>query len=252
MYYVTRSHFLIFIAGVVAVFVVSSLASSCVARASVELDRDVRERVWKREIQTLWWWRGPDLLGVILMIAGIIRQFGIARFLPGSWAVPALAAGLVLVCLASVARAWLTSSAYRAAAPGAPADRCAHRAAVTVTAAELCLAAVVCWYVLSSIMVSKFTKAAPGSSTPAQPTSVGTGPEESAAPRDLFWVDQAEALKLLKGKDAAYLEALAKRGDVRGKTEDGRRLYRRDDISAMKAAGLPSIEELKEDLKTQP
>jgi len=250
MLLISKTQILILIAGVVGVFIVSSAAKAAVERAAVAVDRDTRERVWRRELRVLWFWRGPDMLGMALMCLGILQAAGVLRLLPRGWAVPVLAAGLMVLSLSSALQAWLCSRAYSAEAPDSAATRSAFRAALAVTAAELALAGIICWYVLSRGLPATTPSAAPpaGRSTPAPAL---TTPENDGAQPDLFWVDETEALKMLKGKDSAYLDALVRRQDIRAKVEDGRKLYRRDDISSLKAAGLPSTEELREDLKAK-
>jgi len=249
MYYITRSQLLLFILGVVGVYVVGGLSQAAVERAAAGLDRDARERIWQREMSLLWFWRGPDFAGMALIVLGVLRSLGFLTLLPRGWGVPLLAAGLVVLSLSSSLRAWLRSRAYGAEAPGSAVARSAFRAGVVVTAAELALAGVVCCYVLA-----RRPSATPAGGAPARgaaPATAVAAPEIASGQPDLFWVDEAEALKLLKGKDAAYLNALVRRQDIRAKTEDGRKLYRRDDISALKTAGLPSLEELQEDLKNK-
>ena len=244
MYYISRYAVLLFILGVV-------WSMSSAARASPRWNAPprvwigtARERIWQREMSLLWFWRGPDLAGMALIVLGVLRSLGLLPLLPRGWGVPLLAAGLVVLSLSSSLRAWLRSGAYSAEAPGNAVARSAFRAGVVVTAAELALAGVVCCFVLA-----RYPSATRAGSAPPAPTVVA--PEETSGKADLFWVDEAEALNLLKGKDAAYLDALVRRKDIRSKTEDGRKLYRRDDISALKMAGLPNLEELQEDLKNK-
>jgi len=248
MYYVTRTQLLLFIACVAGVYIVGSLSRAAVERAAAGLDRDRRERIWQREMGTHWCWRGPDLAGMALIVLGVLRRLGLLMLLPSGWAVPVLAAGLVVLSLSSSLRAWLLSHACSAEAPDSGAARRAYRAGLAVTAAELALAGAVCWYVLARGPAVTSAGAWPPARGSAPATAV-TAPEKAGEKQDLFWVDEAEALKLLKGKDAAYLSALVRRQDIRAKVADGRKLYRRDDISALKTAGLPSVEELQEDLK---
>lgn len=248
MYHITRNEILLFIAGVAAVYIAGSLSQAVVERAAAGLDRGARERVWQREARLRLWWLGPDIAAVALMFMGVLQCANFIRILPRGWGVPVLAAGLAALSLSSSLRAWLSSRAYQAEAPGSNAARSAFRACVVVAAAELALAGAVCWYVLARAPAAASTGAAPPASGSGPATTIAV-PEKTGEKRDLFWVDEAEALRLLKGKDAAYLNALVRRQDIRAKVEDGRKLYRRDDISALKTAGLPSLEELREDLK---
>ncbi|MGD0089255.1 MAG: hypothetical protein ABSE73_04985 [Planctomycetota bacterium] len=245
MYHISRTEILLFIGGVVGVYVISSAANSAVERAAAGVERATRERIWRRELRLLWYWRGPDLLGIVLMCLGVLQNLGLLRLLPHGWGVPVLAAGLTVLSLSSSLRTWLSSRAYSAEAHGSAAARSAFRAALIVTAAELLLAGAVCWYVLSR---SPAAAAPAGTSTQGPTVTVPGKTHEEGNP---FWVDEAEALRMLQGKDAAYLDALVRRQDVRAKVEDGRKLYRRDDISSSKTAGLPTMEELQEDLKAK-
>ena len=173
-----------------------------------------------------------------LIFLGVLHSLGLLQLLPRGWGVPVLAVGLAVLSLSSSLRAWLRSGAYQAEAPGNPAARSAFRAGVMVTAAELALAGLVCWYVLAQSGPRPPAELLTARQLSAEPAV--TAPEKSGEKKDLFWVDEAEALKLLKGKDAAYLNALVRRKDIRAKVEGGRTLYRRDDISAMITAGLPN------------
>ncbi|MCY3021016.1 MAG: hypothetical protein NTW87_18525 [Planctomycetota bacterium] len=237
---------LIFIAGLVGVFVVSTIATSLVQRATTFLDRDARERVWELEARAMIWWRLLDIIGVVLMVAGVLRVLRVFSFFPNSWALPGMAAGLTIICISCSVRAWCTSFAYGAAAPGTSARRHAFWAAIVVSLAELTLAATVCWFVFGARPATRGGDGA--SSTGGSPAAPEDTAPREPAPQPL-WVDKAEALKLLPGKDAAYLDALARRKDIRVAVKDGRLLYRRDDIVQMKAAGLPSLEELKNELE---
>jgi hypothetical protein len=250
---------LLFFAALLGVFIISSAAHSMVERSAAALDRDTRERIWQRLIQGLWWWRAPDIAGVTLMIAGVLRTFGLLPAIAGvAWGMPSMAIGLALVSIASSIRAWMESAAYSHAAPDNQASRSARNAAFVVTAAELCLASVVCWFVFTHATI--FTGPARSSGTgPSRSGSAAQGketqgketPGSEPPAAEPLWVDQTEAVKLLKGKDAAYVDALAARKDIRSKVENGRKLYHRGDIVEMKRAGLPSMEELQEDVKAR-
>ena len=232
---------MVIIGGVIGAFVVSTIAQNLVEKNALSLDRDLRERIWRREAQTLTWWRLLETGGIAAMIAGMAKMLGIIS-MSGSWGIPTMAIGFAVVCLATSLRTWLSNKAYAIEAPGTPASRSAFSAAVWVTLTEFSLGCVVCWFVFSHIPAGKISvPTTPSTATIPAVTPSPTTPSDS---RDALWVDEAEALRLLKGKDAAYLKALAARKDVRARDENGKTEYRRDDISAMKLAGLPSMEEL--------
>jgi hypothetical protein len=235
---------IIFILAIFAVFIVSSMAANMVERAATLLDRETLDRIWKRQVRTTLYWRIPDVLGIGMLIAGVLKMLGILRiFTDTAWGIPTMTLGLAVISVACCLRAWLTQHAYVNEAPDTPASQKALQSAVIVTVAEVLLAGGVCWYV--------FTHLPSSSSTPRQATqrpAPGVTTPEDSAPRKL-WVDQDEALKMLPGKSAAYLDALVRRQDVRGKKENGRTLYRADDIKQTKVAGLPTDEEVKDDMQ---
>ena len=232
---------IVIIGGVIGAFVVSTIAQNLVEKNALSLDRDLRERIWKREAQTFSWWRLLESAGIAAMIAGMAKMIG---FIHSSvdWGIPTMAIGFTIVCLATSLRTWLSNKAYSIEAPGTPASRSAFSAAIWVTITELSLGCAVCWFIFSHIPAGSKTSA---TTTPAVTvTGVAPSPATPSESRDALWVDEGEALRLLKGKDAAYLKALATRKDIRAREENGKTEYRRDDISAMKLAGLPSMEEL--------
>jgi len=250
---------LAFIVGLLGVFIVSSAAHGMVERSAATLDRDTRERIWQRLTLGMWWWRVPDIVGVTLMVAGGLRIVGLLPAIGGvAWGIPAMAIGLALVSVASSIRAWMECLAYSHTAPDKPASRNARSAAIVVTLAELCLAGVVCWYVLTHLPASAGRSRS--GNTPASRSNSGAQQEEAPAAgtrkpdgpaRDPVWADRTEALKLLPGKNVRYLDALVRRGDIRGRTEGNRKLYHRDDIVKTVEAVLPSMEDLLEDQKTK-
>src|SRR5206468_3583774 len=122
---------------VVGVFVISNIAQSMIDRNAVSLDRDLRDRVWKREAGTLTFWRLPEALGIGAMIVGFLNMIGMLG--PRTWGVHTMAAGFTLLCLTASLRAWLANSAYKTEAPGTPASRSAFQAAMLVTLAEVSL-----------------------------------------------------------------------------------------------------------------
>ena len=175
IYYVSRTQLLLFLLGVVGVYVVSSLSQAAVERAAAGLEPDRRKRIWEREMSRFWWWRAPDFAGMALIVLGILRSWGFRVLLPHGWGVPVLAAGIAVLALSSSLRVWLRSGAYRAEAPGSPAARSAFRAGVLVTAAELALAGAVCWYVLarSGSVAPARGSTPPASVVPPEKTGVG-------------------------------------------------------------------------------
>jgi hypothetical protein len=233
---------MVIIGGVVGAFIVSTIAQNHVHRNSLTLDSTLREKIWKREAQTFTWWRLLESGGIAAMIAGMAKMMG---FLPASvnWGIPTMAIGFTVVCFATSLRTWLSNNAYAAEAPQTPASRSAFKAAIWVTLTEVSLGCAVCWFV--------FTHIPSGSKSKTPSTATAKAEIETAAPttgssRDLLWIDEAEALKLLKGKDAAYLKGLVAGDYIRAREEGGKTEFRRDDISATKVAGLPTQEEISE------
>ncbi|HEY3322464.1 MAG TPA: hypothetical protein VGP72_18525 [Planctomycetota bacterium] len=224
----------IFVASVFGVFIVSAIASLLVRRAASRLDFSTLERIARREDQGVAWWRAPDILGITLMLGGMLIILGILKA-PAAWGLPSMVIGLFSLCLATSWRAWLSRRAFSAEAPGSPASRSALWAAVIVTLSEAALGGFVCWNVFPIKAAAKRT--ATSATKPAE--------KESPQPEKSLWVDEAEALRLLPGKNAAYLKALAQRQDVRTQSAAGRTLYHSDDIEKTKQAGLPSWDEIK-------
>lgn len=229
----------VIIGGVIGAFVVSTIAQNLVQKNALMLDRDLRERIWKREAESANWWRLLESAGIVAMFAGLARMMGLFRS-PLNWVIPTMAIGFTVVCLATSLRTWLSRKAYAIEAPGTPASRSAFNAAVWVTITEVSLGCIVCWFVFSSLSnTSRTNTSAPTTPTVNSPVM----PRESA---DMLWIDESEALRLLKGKDAAYLKSLVAGDYIRARDEGGKSEYRRDDISATKLAGLPTPEDIQE------
>jgi hypothetical protein len=238
-----NSPFVYFIGGVIGVFVVSMISDSLVERSAVKLDQNVRSRVFERQATTSLWWRIADGIGFLLMLVGMAKAAGMIKA-SGSWGIPSMAIGLAVVCIASSMRAWMAQRAYGVEAPQTPASKSATTAAILVSASELILALLVCSFVFTSPRVTGGGGNTQPKTKPAGTAAAAAGTPEKS-PEETLWVDQNEALRLLKGKSPEYLEALVARQDIRDRNTDGKREYRRDDISAMKIAGLPSEAELK-------
>ena len=236
-----NSPFVYFIGGVIGVFLVSMVSDSLVERSAIKLDQQVRSRVFERQASSSIWWRIADGIGFLLMLVGMAKAAGMIKA-SGSWGIPSMAIGLAVVCVASSMRAWMSQRAYGVEAPQTPASRSALKAAILVSASELILALLVCSFVFTSTRVAGGSTQKKTPSPAAVPVTAGA---KTDSPEDTLWVDQQEALRLLKGKTAEYLEALVARKDIRDRNSNGKREYRRDDISAMKVAGLPSDAELK-------
>jgi len=246
----------ILVGAMVGVFLISMIADEMLARHFVAFDAATRDRIWKREARLQIWWRIPQYIGVTLMVVGVLRNLGVLK-IPGLGVTQSIAGGLAVYCMASIARSWFSKHAVGVEAPGTPASRGALVAALLITVAELSLAGVVGWMVFKDDIrawISGPKKPVPAISTSeddGKGAAPGVTPEKSPAQK-LIWVDEAEALRMLKGKNAAYLKALARRGDVRSEKVEGQVMYRRDDISAMKIAGLPTEEELAAESKAEP
>ncbi|HYG78619.1 MAG TPA: hypothetical protein VEK08_26705 [Planctomycetota bacterium] len=233
-------------AAIIGVYVVSRVADAMVERNSVLLDKETRERIWQRETLTLLWWRGPDIVGIGMMILGICKVVGLIR-VKGSWGIPVMAAGLMIIALSSIVRSWLIQRAHSAEAPDAAATKSAKSAALLVTVAELSLIALIGMFILAPALRS--TGGGSSSQPAAEKGTAGTKnvPASKDEPTgDPFWVSEAEAVKMLKGPDASYLLLLVQAGEVRAQKEDGQPRFRRDDISQTLVAGLPSEEDLRQ------
>jgi len=227
---------------IIGVFVISRVADAMIDRAAILLDRDTRDRIWKRETLTLLWWRAPDLIGIAAMVAGICKTQGLLRG-GGAWGMPTMAAGLIVICMSTILRSWLVRSAYRSEAPGTPASESASKAAVLVTGAEILLAACIGYFILLPLATAPSPTLNTASTQPANSKGPQAGDDKHG---DLYWVSEPEALTLLKGKDAAYLDLLVRAGEVRIQKDKSQKKFRRDDISQSLIAGLPDEKDLKQ------
>ena len=230
-------HLIVF-GGLVGVFAVSSIAEGIMASRTAALDPHTRERIFQREASAAILWRIAHFVALVLVLAGVLRTWGIVNVT--NYPYSAVAIGLAIFCASSVLRSWFASRAYHAEAPDTPASRGAFSAAVMVSIAEIALGGGVCWYVFSHRTPPGGAKTNPPAATAKNPTAVPAAKGMQPAQ----WIGEAEALQLLPGKDAAYLQALARRADVRSRDAGGEARYHRDDIVKMKLAGLPGAEEI--------
>jgi hypothetical protein len=235
---------LILIGGIVGIIGVSHIADAMITKDAVNLDAGVRARIWERQARSALWWRVIEFIGMVLIAVGVLRTWGILKLTNSPFT--CIAIGMAIYCLSSILKSWSAQRSYSIEAPGTPASRSAVSAAMLTTVAEIALAAGIGWYVFAN-RVPPGGKAAPGPTTQA-PTTTNTNKKAPAAAGP-EWVDQAEALKLIK-KDADYLEVLVRRTDVRAREMDGARQYLRSDIDQLiTQTGLPDESELADDIK---
>ena len=128
---------ILLLGGVFGAIAIASIADSIVKRAAALLALEVRENIWQREARASLWWRVPDMLGVILIVAGILKVFHVLKPPPplDFHGMAIMAVGLMVVCLANVSRLWLSNHYYQMEAPGTAASRRALAAAVVVSLA---------------------------------------------------------------------------------------------------------------------
>jgi hypothetical protein len=236
---------LILIGGIVGIIGVSHIADALITKDAINLDAGVRARIWERQARSALWWRVIEFIGMVLIAVGVLRTWGILKLTNSPFT--CIAIGMAIYCLSSILKSWSAQRSYNVEAPGTPASRSAATAAMLTTVAELVLGAGICWYVFAN-------RVPPGGKPPLGPTTQAPMPansnqKPSTAAGGAEWVDQAEALKLIK-KDADYLEVLVRRTDVRAREIGGAKQYLRSDIDQMiTQTGLPDEDELADDIK---
>ena len=234
------------IAAIIGAYLVSMLMDGVIQTASAELGRDIRERIWQRQARGARYWRSLDTLGFLLVAAGILKVLGVlhtARSM-GAWGIPCMVLGLLAVCSASTLRICMLSRYYRAEAPDTKAYRQSRKAALMVSLTEVALGLFVCGFVF----IPLFARAEPAPNiTSFDAPSAGAQTAGDKTPEKI-WVDEREALQLLPGKNAEYLNLLVQHDDVRSVLQDGRTLYHRDDIVKTVETPLPTVEDLKHSL----
>lgn len=231
---------LILLGGLIGIWILSSFFDSLIEKASGPLSIDIRNQISAAESKAHLFWRLPDIFGVVLMLAGILKSRGMLG--AGlKWGIPAMALGLLIICSANILRAWQRHKIYTTFAPNTEATTKTRTAALATTVAEIILAATALYFVGGNITALFSGNKTPGPRIPnaVQVTPTGEIPSENT---QSLWVDEAAAIKLLQGRDAEYLEGLVKRKDVRVNLVDGKKLYRRDDIETM--GEFPTHEEL--------
>ena len=239
---VSRELLLIVFGGLIVAHVLTSIGEALIGKGVLELEREALNRVYKREAGGAVIWKSGEMLAMVIMFAGLFKVWsGVNSLGGGRWGIPAVAIGFTLFCLANVIRGWVCHNAYAREAPGTKACRGALIAGVLTTLAECAVAFAVCGYIYTHL-----PKTRPATQDPGDTAATDDKPKpKPAAPP--AWVNEDEALKLMKNRNHEYLKAISApdRQDVRArKNEKGELEYLRDDIEKLKDAGMPTWEEL--------
>lgn len=249
---VTRTTLLIFIGCVFGAHVFSQIAHGMVLRGSALVPPDERERIFQRQARIAGLLDLLDYAAIGILLVGMARCFGLIRYAPKSpWGLYAIGGGLALMCLAKVARSWSLVGSYRAETAERNAIGAVVRAAVLVTVVEVALAGGVCWWMASNWVLTG-GGSSPASTGKASGSDDSNGSDGSGAESrgPSLLITKAEALKIL-GKDEEYLQLLVQIREVRTELDKGKTMYRNDDVTGVKEAGLRSIEELRNLAKKQ-
>ncbi len=244
---------LIFVAGIVASFLASSITESLVGREHAQLDLDTRERVFQRLARLDMIWRLLSGLSYALIAIGFLRILGIIKGSSSKpWGIYCIVAGFGCICLDRILRNWARSWAYQAEAPGSRIISKSATAAALVTLIEGGLAIGIGYYILQRAVARTPSTAKTQNSnkkkgslkkkpTPSQPNDVEAGKFEV--------MTESQVLKLL-GKDKTYLDLLVRWGGIRTGIHEGKTIYRKDDIKSIAiSSDLPSLERMRKELK---
>lgn len=240
-----QKYLVILIGGVLASFVVASLAEGLVARGSSRLAPAVRERVYQRIVSLDLYCRLLDGLAIALLILGLLKVWGVVKWgYPTEWGLPAAVTGIGLMSLERVSRSWIKYRAYAKEEEAWDVRGRAMGAAWMVTLAELALVAGLGWFFAPKF--KNLWEDLAGGRPPGHPSSA----EEEASPYGAgetvlkhSYVNEKEALKIL-GQDKAYLDLLVPHERIHTRSSGGLTFYRLDDLTTCKEAGLPALEEL--------
>jgi len=244
---------LLIVGATVGAFAISHLSDALIERKALALDFAVRQRIYQREARALLWWRVIDAVAIVLLILGILKVLGKVVLFSSEYGFPMMACGITLYCAAATLRAWMRQQAYAREAQGSPASSSARIAALLTTFVEVVLAGAACWYVFIYLPAAKTASGAtvPAKTVPAEQPAAARPRKHKAgvAPAQAEqWLSESNAVKFL-GIDADYLEVLVRRGSVRINPKSDTREYLRRDIETEQQAGLPTDQEVADELK---
>lgn len=231
---------MVLMGGLVGIFMLTYFVDAMIEKASGPLAIDTRNTIYQTEAASLMLWRVPDGLGIALILVGFLKAAG---KLGGGmqWGIPAMASGLILVCIANIIRAWMRKRTYARFAPGSDAASKAVTAALLITVAEIGLATITIYFTGDKFLALSGKPARGGTNAAViSPPPVNTGTE--LRPRNGLWIGEEEALERIKGRGPEYLKALREQNHVRTEVQGGKTMYRSDDFDAM--LEFPAYEEL--------
>lgn len=236
------------LAAIIASFVLSSIAEGLMGKGVAALPEDVRQRIAAKSDRNGKLWRWLSYLGFAVLFVGIAKFFGIIKGGPKiPWGLYCVAVGICIICLERVLRSWDRYLLFSKEAKGTGVPGNALTGTLIITAVEIALATVIGYNIFTRAAV---TGPAGGGQTVQQPPAGGQEGAPDPAKGATVGVTEKQALEII-GKDKAYLDLLVEYGEVPIKKFETETIYGRDALVHLKKEGLPTVEEMKKEIRAR-